>query len=123
MAEGAQPGAIVGRHLDLVVGPDDEFLQQQVGHVGGGDVHDLVVTGQTREPVPRGSTWSRRRALEYRVWKWIYAGPIGLRVMCVSVCSVYVSILDVGVGVFVGVSESVFCMCVCVWVCVWSVFV
>lgn len=52
VAEGAQTGTVVGRHLDLIVGPDDEILQQQVGHIWTGDVPDLVIPWQTCQPVP-----------------------------------------------------------------------
>ncbi|TNN35607.1 hypothetical protein EYF80_054228 [Liparis tanakae] len=46
MAEGAQTRPVVGRHLNLIVSPDDEVLQQQVGHIGTGDVLHLVVHRQ-----------------------------------------------------------------------------
>lgn len=38
----AQPGAVVGSHLDLIIGPDDEVLQQQVVDVSIRDVLKLV---------------------------------------------------------------------------------
>lgn len=38
----AQPGAVVGGHLDLIIGPDDEVLQQQVVDVSIRDVLKLV---------------------------------------------------------------------------------
>lgn len=37
-----QPGAVVGSHLDLIIGPNDEVLQQQVVDVSIGDVLKLV---------------------------------------------------------------------------------
>lgn len=49
-----QPGAIVGGHLDLVVGPDDEVLQQQVVDVRIRDVLKLVPDGQPGQAVPAG---------------------------------------------------------------------
>lgn len=50
-----EPGAVVGRHLDLVVGPDDEVLQQQVVDVGVRDVLELVPDGQPGQAVPAGN--------------------------------------------------------------------
>lgn len=47
-----QAGAVVRRHLDLVVGPDDEVLQEQVVDVGVGDVLELVAHGQPGQAVP-----------------------------------------------------------------------
>lgn len=38
----AQPGAVVGCHLDLIIGPNDEVLQQQVVDVSIRDVLKLV---------------------------------------------------------------------------------
>lgn len=52
MAENAQTCPIVGSHLNLIVSPDDEVLQQQVGHIWAGNVLDLVVHGQPSETVP-----------------------------------------------------------------------
>lgn len=52
MAERAQARPIVGSHLDLVVGPDDEVLQEQVGHIWTGDVLELVVHWQSSQTVP-----------------------------------------------------------------------
>lgn len=47
-----QAGAVVCRHLNLVVGPDDEVLQQQVVDLGVGDVLELVAHGQPGQAVP-----------------------------------------------------------------------
>lgn len=52
MAVGAPARSVIGRHLDLIVGPDDEVLQQQVGHIWTGDVLDLVVDRQPGQTVP-----------------------------------------------------------------------
>lgn len=52
MAERAQTCPIVGSHLNLIVSPDDEVLQQQVGHIMAGNVLDLVVHRQPSETVP-----------------------------------------------------------------------
>ena len=50
----AQPGAVVGGHLDLVVGPDDEVLEQQVVDIGIRDVLILVPDRQPGQAVPEG---------------------------------------------------------------------
>lgn len=49
-----QTGAVVGGHLDLVVGPDDEVLQQQIVDVSVCDVLKLVPDGQPGQAVPKG---------------------------------------------------------------------
>lgn len=51
MAESAQPRPVVRSHLNLIVGPDDEVLQEQVGHIWTGDVLDLVVHRQPGQTV------------------------------------------------------------------------
>lgn len=43
VAVGAPARAVVGRDLDLVIGPDDEVLQQQAGLVWTGDVFHLAI--------------------------------------------------------------------------------
>lgn len=43
VAVGAPARSVVGRHLDLVIGPDDEVLQQQAGLVWVGDVFHLAI--------------------------------------------------------------------------------
>lgn len=52
VAKRAQTGPVVSSHLDLIVGPDDEVLQEQVGHVWTGDVLELVVHRQPAQSVP-----------------------------------------------------------------------
>lgn len=47
-----QAGAVVGGHLDLIVGPDDEVLQEEVVDLGVGDVLELVPHGQPGQAVP-----------------------------------------------------------------------
>ena len=49
-----QSGAVVGGHLDLVVGPDDEVLQQQVVDISICDVLKLVPDRQPGQAVPEG---------------------------------------------------------------------
>ena len=49
-----QPSAVVSSHLDLVVGPNDEILQQQVVHISIRDVLKLVPHGQPGQAVPEG---------------------------------------------------------------------
>lgn len=56
VAESSQTRPVVGSHLDLVVGPDDEVLQQQVGHIWAGDVLDLVVDRQPGQTIPEENT-------------------------------------------------------------------
>ena len=56
VAESAQTRPVVGGHLDLIVGPDDEVLQQQVGHFWTGDVLHLVVDRQPSQTVPEKNT-------------------------------------------------------------------
>lgn len=56
MAENAQTCPIVGSHLNFIVSPDDEVLQQQIGHIWAGNVLDLVVHRQPSETVPLKST-------------------------------------------------------------------
>lgn len=51
MAESTQPRSIVCSHLNLIVGPDDEVLQEQVGHIWTGNVLDLVVHRQPGQAV------------------------------------------------------------------------
>lgn len=64
VAVDTQTGTVVRRHLDLVVGPDNEVLQQQVGHVRIGDVLVLNVhrhASQTVPAEPEGvEQWSER---------------------------------------------------------------
>lgn len=48
----AQAGAGVGGHLDLVLCPDDQFLQQAVVGLRTADVLLLVVAWKPRETVP-----------------------------------------------------------------------
>lgn len=43
VAIGAPARSIIGCHLDLIVGPDDEFLQEQTGLVRVGDVFHLTI--------------------------------------------------------------------------------
>lgn len=43
VAVGAPARAVVGRDLDLVIGPDDEVLQQQTGLVRIRDVFHLAI--------------------------------------------------------------------------------
>lgn len=38
----AQPGTVVGSHLDLIISPNDEVLQQQVVNISIRDVLKLV---------------------------------------------------------------------------------
>lgn len=52
MAESAQTCPVIGGHLDLIVSPDDEVLQQQVGHIRAGNVLNLVVHRQPGQTVP-----------------------------------------------------------------------
>lgn len=52
VAKRAQTGPVESGHLDLIVGPDDEVLQKQVGHVWTGDVLELVVHRQPGQTVP-----------------------------------------------------------------------
>lgn len=52
MAESAQTCPIVGSHLNLIIGPDDEVFQQQCGHIWAGNVLDLVVHRQPSETIP-----------------------------------------------------------------------
>lgn len=47
MAVGAPARSVIGRHLDLIVGPDDEVLQEQTALIGAGDVFHLTIN---REP-------------------------------------------------------------------------
>lgn len=61
VAKGPQAGPVVGSHLDLVVGPDDQVLQEQVGHVRAGDVLELVVHRQPGQAVP-----SKAQIVEWR---------------------------------------------------------
>ena len=51
-AEDAQAGSIVGSHLYLVLGPDDELSHQAVADLGAGDVPLLVLPGQAGQAVP-----------------------------------------------------------------------
>lgn len=55
----AQAGAGVGSHLDLVLGPDDQVLQQTVVGLWAADVLLLVVPRQTRQTVPAARTHHR----------------------------------------------------------------
>lgn len=59
VAIGAPACSIIGCHLDLVVGPDDEVLQEQTGLVWVGDVFHLAIHWKPRQTVP-GSTGSNR---------------------------------------------------------------
>lgn len=59
MAVGAPARSIIGRNLDLIVGPDDEVLQEQAGLVRVGDVFHLTVNWKPRQTVP-GSSRSDR---------------------------------------------------------------
>lgn len=43
VAVGAPARSVVGRDLDLVIGPDDEVLQQQTGLVRIRDVFHLAI--------------------------------------------------------------------------------
>lgn len=47
-----QASAVVRRHLNLIVGPDDEVLQEQVVDISIGDVLELVAHGQPGQAVP-----------------------------------------------------------------------
>lgn len=46
LAEDAQAGPIVGSHLYLVLGPDDELGHQAVADLGAADVSLLVLPGR-----------------------------------------------------------------------------
>ena len=43
VAVGSPARSVIGRHLDLIVGPDDEVLQEQAALVRVGDVFHLAV--------------------------------------------------------------------------------
>lgn len=47
-----QASAVVRCHLDLIVGPDDEVLQEQVVDISIGNVLELVAHGQPSQAVP-----------------------------------------------------------------------
>lgn len=46
VAVGAPPCSVVGGHLDLIVGPDDEVLQEQAALVRVGDIFHLAINRQ-----------------------------------------------------------------------------
>lgn len=46
VAVGAPPRPVVGSHLDLIVGPDDEVLQEQAALVRVGDIFHLAINRQ-----------------------------------------------------------------------------
>lgn len=52
VAKRTQTRPVVSSHLDLIVGPDDEVLQEQVRHFWTGDVLELVVHRQPSQTVP-----------------------------------------------------------------------
>lgn len=60
MAVGAPAGSIIGRNLNLIVGPDDKVLQEQTGLVWVSDVSHLTINWKPWQAVPgsRGSNWS-----------------------------------------------------------------
>ena len=60
-AEDAQAGSVVGSHLYLVLGPDDELGDQAVADLGAADVPLLVLPGQAGQTVPAAE---RERRLE-----------------------------------------------------------
>ena len=51
-AEDAQAGSVVGSHLSLILGPDDELGHQAVADLGAADVSLLVLPGQASQAVP-----------------------------------------------------------------------
>lgn len=64
MAENPQACPIVGRHLNLIVSPDDEVFQEQGGHIWAGDVLDLVIHRQPGEAVSkRHDIWKALNAV------------------------------------------------------------
>lgn len=58
VAESTQTRPVVRRHLNFIVSPDDEVLQQQVGHIWTGNVLDLVVHWQPSQTVSRTRIYS-----------------------------------------------------------------
>lgn len=53
MAENPKSRPVVSRHLNFIVCPDDEVLQEQRGHIWTGDVLDLVIHRQPGEAVSK----------------------------------------------------------------------
>lgn len=60
MAVGAPAGSIIGRNLNLIVGPDDKVLQEQTGLVWVSDVFHLTINWKPWQAVPgsTGNYWS-----------------------------------------------------------------
>lgn len=52
MAVNTQSSSIIGRHLNFIISPDDEILQQQVGDIRVRDIFILDIHRQTGQAIP-----------------------------------------------------------------------
>lgn len=58
MGVNTQSSSVICRHLNFIISPDDEILQQQVGEIRVRDIFILDIHRQTGQTIPETSRWS-----------------------------------------------------------------